>query len=187
MEDTMSNFTTRLLKCPACGGPLDPPAGESSMKCPYCGNAVVIPESLRTPTNNQTQAQGSLFNGLNLGAMMGAGAQWTEVVNLAQSGRKAEAIQKYMAFSGQSEWDAQRVVDSLAGAQMYEYTPGSGYSTVQVAPIVNAYTETAKSVTRWSMWLGCGITAFVLIIILVTMIPVLVGVAASIWAAFNSF
>ncbi len=71
----MSNFTMRLLKCPACGGPLDPPAGESSMKCPYCGNAVVIPESLRTPAPNQTQQQGSLFGGINLGAMMGAGAE----------------------------------------------------------------------------------------------------------------
>jgi len=43
------SLTMRLLKCPACGGPLDPPAGESTMKCTYCGNAVVIPESLRLP------------------------------------------------------------------------------------------------------------------------------------------
>ncbi|MEW6404395.1 MAG: Trm112 family protein [Chloroflexota bacterium] len=183
----MSNFTMRLLKCPACGGPLDTPAGESSMKCPYCGNAVIIPESLRTPAANQTQPQGSLFSGLNLGAMMGAGAQWTEVVQLAQSGRRAEAEKKYMAMSGQSEYDARRVVESLAGAQTYEFTPGSGYTSVQVAPIVNAYADTAKSITRWSMWLGCGITAFVMIIIVITMLPVIIGVIASLWAAFNSF
>ncbi len=90
-----------------------------------------------------------------------------------------------MAMSGQSEYDAKRVVESLAGAQTYEFTPGSDYTSVQVAPIVNAYTNTAKSITRWSMWLGCGIAAFVMIMILITLIPVLVGVAASIWAAFK--
>ncbi|MBI5842980.1 MAG: hypothetical protein HZB19_23045 [Chloroflexi bacterium] len=180
----MSNVTMRLLKCPACGGPMDPPAGEGSMKCPYCGNAVIIPESLRTPAPGQTQQQGSLFSGLNLGAMMGAGAQWTEIVQLAQSGRKEEAEKKYAAMSGQSEYDAKRVVESLAGAQTYEFTPGSGYTSVQAAPIVNAYADTAKSITRWSMWLGCGIAAFVMIVILITIIPILIGVFASLWAAF---
>jgi outer membrane protein assembly factor BamB len=32
----------QLLNCPACGAPLKPPAGESSMVCPYCNNAVTI-------------------------------------------------------------------------------------------------------------------------------------------------
>lgn len=166
---------------------MDPPAGESAMKCPYCGNAVMIPESLRAPAAGQTQQPGTLFSGMNLGSMMGAGMQWTEVVNLAQNGRKDEAIKKYMAFSGQSEWDAQRVVESLAGAQVYEVTPGSGYSAVQVAPMISSYAETAKSVTRWSMWLGCGITAFVMLIIVITMLPILIGLFAGIWAAFSSF
>ena len=157
------------------------------MKCPYCGNGVSIPESFRTPAPGQTQQGGSLFSGLNLGAMMGAGAQWTEIVQLAQSGRRDEAEKKYMAMSGQSQYDARRVVDSLAGAQTYEFTPGSSYTSVQVAPLVTAYADTAKTVTRWSLWLGCGITAFVLIMIAVTMLPVLLGVAASIWAAFSSF
>jgi hypothetical protein len=52
---------------------------------------------------------------------------------------------------------------------------------------MSTYAETAKSVTRWSLWLGCGITAFVMIIIVVTMLPVLIGVFASLWAAFNAF
>jgi DNA-directed RNA polymerase subunit RPC12/RpoP len=41
--------TTRLFKCPTCGGPLEPPEGESAMKCPYCANTVIVPESLRVP------------------------------------------------------------------------------------------------------------------------------------------
>ncbi len=185
----MSGYTMRLLKCPGCGGPMDPTtATGSSMKCPYCGNAVVIPESLRKPEPGQHSQSSGLLSGMDMGAMMGYGAQWSEVVQLAQMGKKDEALKKYMAFSPtSSEADARRAVDSLSGAQTYEFTPGSSYGAVQIAPIMASYAETAKSVTRWSMWLGCGITAFVMIIIVVTTLPILIGVFASLWAAFNSF
>jgi predicted RNA-binding Zn-ribbon protein involved in translation (DUF1610 family) len=183
----MSTLSMRLLKCPACGGPIDPPSGESSTKCPYCGNAVIIPESLRKPAPNQQQPQGSLLNGMDMGQMMGYGAQWSQVVQLAQQGKKEEAVQKYLSFSSVSEADARRTVDALASSQVYEFTPGTGYTTAHIAPIMASYADTAKSVTKWSMWLSCGITAFVMIIILITVIPVLIGVFASVWAAFSSF
>ena len=183
----MSTFTMKLLKCPACGGPIDPPSGESAVKCPYCGNAVVIPESLRKPDPDQKQEQGSLFSGVDISAMNGYGAQWAQVVQLAQSGEKDEALKKYLSFSGVSESDARHTVDALASSQVYEFTPGSGYTSASIAPIMASYADTAKTVTKWSMWLSCGITAFVMIIIAITVIPVLIGVVASIWAAFNSF
>jgi len=182
----MSNFTMRLLKCPACGGPIDPPSGESTMKCPYCGNAVVIPENLRKPDPNQSQNQGSLFSGVDMNALNGYGANWAEVMQLAQSGKKDEAIKKYVSFAHVSESDAKYTIEALAGAQTYEYAPTtSGYSAVQIAPIMASYADTAKSVTRWSLWLGCGITAFILLITVITMLPVLIGVFASLWAAFR--
>ncbi len=37
----------RSFKCPTCGAPLEPESGKSTMKCPYCGDTVVIPKSLR--------------------------------------------------------------------------------------------------------------------------------------------
>ena len=184
----MSNsYTMRLLKCPACGGPMDPPGGESSMKCPYCGNLVAIPESLRKPDPNQQQPQGTLFSGADYGSLMGYGAQWSEVVMMAQNSQKDAAVKKYMSFSNVSESDAKAMVDSLAGAQTYEFTPGTGYNAVQIAPILASYADTAKSVTKWSMWLSCGITAFVMIIIVITVIPILISVFAGVWAAFQSF
>ncbi len=181
----MSTLSMKLLKCPACGGPIDPPGGESAIKCPYCGNAVVIPESLRKP--DQKQEQGSIFSGMDSSAMSGYGAQWAEVVQLAQKGQKEEALKKYLGFSTISESDAKHTVDALASSQVYEFTPGSGYTSANIAPIMASYADTAKSVTKWSMWLSCGITAFVMIIIIITVIPVLIGVAASLWAAFSSF
>lgn len=183
----MSTLSMRLLKCPSCGGPIDPPRGESAIKCPYCGSAISIPENLRKPDPQQQQPQGSLLSGMDMGKMMGYGAQWSEVVQLAQRGQKEEALKKYMSFSSVSEADARRTVDALANSQVYEFTPGMGYTSASIAPIMASYADTAKSVTKWSIWLSCGITAFVMFIILITVIPTMIGVFASIWAAFNSF
>lgn len=183
----MSTFTMKLLKCPACGGPIDPPGGESAVKCPYCGNAVVIPESLRKPEPDQKQEQASPFSGVDISAMNGYGAQWGQVVQLAQSGKKDEALKKYLSFSNVNESDARHTVDALASSQVYKFAPGTGYTSATIAPIMESYADTAKTVTKWSMWLSCGITAFVMIIIVITVIPVLIGVFASLWAAFSSF
>ncbi|MFN8381433.1 MAG: hypothetical protein U0V02_05810 [Anaerolineales bacterium] len=181
----MSTFTMKLLKCPACGGPIDPPSGESAIKCPYCGNAVVIPENLRKTESNQEQR--SIFSGVDISAMNGYGAQWAEVVQLAQSGKKDEALKKYLSFTTVGESDARHTVDALANSQVYKFSPDTGYTTASIAPIMASYADTAKSVTKWSMWLSCGITAFVMIIIAITVIPILIGVFASLWAAFSSF
>lgn len=177
----MTTYSMKLLKCPACGGPVDPPSGQSSMKCPYCGNAIVIPESLRKTEADKQETSSNLFG--NLGSMMGYGAQWAEVVQLAQSGKKDEALKKYLGFSSVSEADARRTVDSLANTQTYTFT-GTGYD---IAPMMTTYAETAKTVTKWSMWFTCGITAFIMVITLVIIGVILIATFGSLWAAFNSF
>ncbi len=178
--------TMRLLKCPACGGPLDPPAGESTMKCPYCTNSVIIPESLRLQKQSSSSPQASIFSGIDMNAMVGYGTHWAEVVQLAQSGNKADAIKKYMALTGNNESSANYMVNTLAGYQSYEFTPGSYNSVQQIyAPMMQQTNETIKNVTKLSLWLGLGITAFVVCIIVVTMLPVLIGVFASLMAVFK--
>lgn len=181
----MSDYTMKLLKCPACGGPVDPPSGQSSMKCPYCANAIVIPESLRTKEKSSESA--SVFNGIEYSSMVGYGRQWGDVVNLAQSGNKLEAIKKYMALTGQSESDARYTVDALGSSQSYEYNPGMN-GVHQIYPnMMSDAMNMSKSYMKWSMWLGCGITAFVMVIIVITVLPILIGVFATMWAAFSSF
>lgn len=185
----MTTYSMKLLKCPACGGPIDPPSGESSMKCPYCGNAVVIPESLRKTESTQQQSQGSLFTGLDMNSMLGYGAHWAEVVQLAQGGKKEEAVKKYMSFSSISESDARRTVEGLASSQVYEVSANTGfgtaYTTDYVAPMMKSYADTAKTVTKWSLWFTCGIMAFVFAIIIIVTVATMGGVFASIWAAFR--
>ena len=36
-----------LFNCPSCGGSLTPQPNQNQVKCPYCGNQVILPEHLR--------------------------------------------------------------------------------------------------------------------------------------------
>src|SRR5688572_1958674 len=180
----MSDYTMKLLKCPACGGPVDPPSGQSTMKCPYCSNAIVIPESLRH--KEKTSESASVFSGIEYSSMVGYGKQWGEVVSLAQGGNKEEALKKYVALTGQSESDAKYTVDALSSSQSYSYNQSGGVYQVYPDMMKDAM-NMSKSYMKWSLWLGCGITVFVMGIIVLTMLPIIIGVFASIWAAFNSF
>ncbi|MBI3166445.1 MAG: hypothetical protein IPG44_13355 [Anaerolineales bacterium] len=173
-ENTMN---LKLIKCPSCGGPIDPPGGESAIRCPYCGSSVVIPESLRKPAAPSNQSPSSnLFGDVDANSLLGYSAQWSQVVQLAQQGRKEEAVQKYMSFSPVNETDAQRTVEGLALSQVYDV---SAY-TASIAPMVASYTDTAKKITAWSFGFSCLITGFI-------MLMVLLIVGGTLWAVFNSF
>lgn len=182
----MSTQSMHLLKCPACGGPLDPPAGESTMKCTYCSSSVMIPESLRVQKESMSSQPMSIFSGIDMNAMVGYGTHWGEVVQLAQRGNKPEAIKKYIALTGGDEATATQMVNSLAGYQSYDLTSGSRKSVEQIyAPVMVETAKTVRNVTRMSMWMGCGITAFVMVIVLITLIPMLIGVFASLAPLFK--
>lgn len=175
----MSEYTMKLIKCPSCGGPIDPPGGESTAKCPYCGSAVIIPENLRKPAAAQQQSSSSVF-GMDMNSMMGYGAQWSQVVQLAQQGRKEEAVQKYLSFSSISEADARRTVEGLANSQIYDVGAYASNVANAYAPMVASYTDTAKKITAWSFGFSCLITAAVLLITLIVTGTIL-------WAVFQSF
>ncbi len=40
----------KTFNCPTCGAVLDVPAGQADVHCSFCGNTVIVPEELRTPT-----------------------------------------------------------------------------------------------------------------------------------------
>lgn len=174
----MSTQSFKLLKCPSCGGPIEPPGGESSIKCPYCGVSVIVPESLRKTETQNSQSQGHLFSSPDLNSMLGYGAQWSQVVQLAQGGKKEEAVKKYMSFSSISEADARRTVEGLANSQVYDVS--SVYSAVNIAPMMANYADTAKKITAWSLGFSCLVTGFIMVVVLIV-------VGFSLWAAFAAF
>lgn len=177
----MSDYTMKLVKCPSCGGPIDPPGGESAVRCPYCANTVIIPENLRKPAASQPQASssGGMF-GMDLGSMMGYGAQWSQVVQLAQQGKKEEAVQKYMSFSSISEGDARRTVEGLANSQVYDVGAYANSVATAYAPMVASYTDTAKKITAWSFGFSCLITGFIMLVVLLVL-------GVTFWSVFRSF
>jgi hypothetical protein len=113
---------------------------------------------------------------MDMGSMLGYGAQWSQVVQLAQGGQKEEAVKKYMSFSSVSEADARRTVEGLAQSQVYDV---SAY-TASIAPMVANYADTAKKVAAWSFGFTCLITGFIMLVILIV-------VGATLWATFSAF
>ncbi len=66
-KDVMAELQT--FSCPSCAAPLDIPRRvDETIRCPYCGTSVVVPESLRTERPTLTdelrdQARGHLRAG----------------------------------------------------------------------------------------------------------------------------
>ena len=179
----MSEYTMKLIKCPSCGGPIDPPTGESTARCPYCGSSVIIPENLRKPAASsqaQTSSNNNSMFGMDMNSMMGYGAQWSQVVQLAQAGKKEEAVQKYMSFSSISEMDARRTVEGLANSQVYDVGAYTNSVMNAYAPMVQSYTDTAKKITAWSFGFSCLITGFIMLVVLLI-------VGGTLWSVFSSF
>lgn len=115
--------------------------------------------------------------GMDLGSMMGYGAQWSQVVQLAQQGRKEEAVKKYMSFSSLSEADVRRSVEGLSNSQVCDV---GAYASNAQAAVVAGYTDAAKRITVWSLGFSCLITVFIMSVILIM-------VGFTLWAAFRAF
>ncbi|HEX8696410.1 MAG TPA: hypothetical protein VF746_28585 [Longimicrobium sp.] len=92
------------LHCPTCSAPLDlPPAGETRVKCPYCGAAVLLSEA-------------------GAGHPRGVAPDTTaEIVRLLRAGQWLPAIQLYRERTGVGLKEAKEAVERIAAAQ----PPGS--------------------------------------------------------------
>jgi len=123
-----------------------------------------------------------------MNAMVGYGAQWSEVVQLAQSGDKAAAMDKYKSLTGSDDAGAKYMVDTLGGYQAYEITGNNSVQQIYT-PLISQSLQRAdavtKSATRMTLWLTCGITAFVFVLISIITIFVLFSVFGSMWFAFR--
>ena len=109
--------SSKVLKCPSCGGPLDLKDRTAiTIKCQYCGASVAIPESMRSPEG--PSAQYSL----------------SDVTRLAKEGKLDEAARIYSKITGLSHENAMYSVKSIAGMQSDGQT-----STPAAAPVQQPY------------------------------------------------
>jgi len=118
----------RAFKCPSCGAPIEPEVGTLTMKCPYCGGTVIIPESLRTPPPSAGPTLNDAFqfglNGIDLNQIVGNAMQLPEALSLAKQGRVDEAAQIYSRITGMEHEDAVKAVQAMAGGHAVALTPG---------------------------------------------------------------
>ena len=172
----------RAFKCPSCGAPLEPEVGTLTMKCPYCGGTVVIPESLRVappsagPTLNDAFQFG--LNGIDLNQIVGNAMQLPDAINLAKQGRIDEAAQIYGKITGMEHDDAVKAVQAMAGGHAVALTPGrpganfqqfnTSYTTPPAAQFSSpaqtnfageSYTPPAKKRSGWTCFVIIAILA----------------------------
>jgi LSD1 subclass zinc finger protein len=95
--------------CPSCGAPLEyDGSGNASMRCPFCNNAVVAPEALRTvrptvpPVVPPSTGPGAFVNGPNPAV--------TLTVEVHPTNRPA--------------FTAQVPCIAIAGSSVHKYQPG---------------------------------------------------------------
>ncbi len=148
----------RAFKCPSCGAPLEPEIGTLTMKCPYCGGTVVIPESLRTPARSSGPTLGEAFefglNGIDLNQIVGNAMQLPEAISLAQKGRVDEAAEIYSKITGMDHSDAVAAVKDMASGRAVSLTPGRPGATWQ--QFETSYSEPSIQISTPSISASTG-------------------------------
>ncbi|MBK7449901.1 MAG: NHL repeat-containing protein [Anaerolineales bacterium] len=131
-----NNTPTPTFNCPTCEAKIEPVAGMVAMKCPYCGNTIVIPESVRTilqyPNNATYNAPVSSYTpSVNPSQPPEYIPSLTDVTNLAKQGKLEEAAKAYSKITGLNAKDSMFSVQSMAGIQ-----PQAPAPTAQATPEV---------------------------------------------------
>lgn len=122
---------TQPFKCPSCGAPLSLESAGATLRCPFCGNSVIVPENLRPPHAHQKHpANPSLDN------IVGQAARLGELGRLVRGGNKIAAVKLYRELFGTSLRDAKDAVERLERGEPIEVmnVSGGAYENVQINP-----------------------------------------------------
>jgi len=103
------------FQCPACGAPLELPKDAASIQCPYCHHVVIVPESLRTASSLSTHEPDVPDT-----------ARIQEIIVIARSGNKIEAIKQYRELTGVGLKEAKDAVEALMAGRPVEITVKKG-------------------------------------------------------------
>lgn len=156
------------FKCTSCGGPLEYEAGGAlTVRCPFCGSSIIVPEELR-PRHAAQPASGGFFDGLF--KLQERAANLQEIARLARNGQKIEAIKLYREIFGVGLGEAKLAVERMAAGEQPGHVSVSMHD-VQAHPAVQQMTHTAKRTASW--------------IVLAVVIIVFAGIAAGIIAFVN--
>ncbi len=134
------------FKCTSCGGPLEyEQGGALTVRCPFCGSSIIVPEELR-PRPVAQPASGGFFDGLL--RMQERAANLQEIARLARSGNKLEAIKLYREIFGVGLAEAKLAVERMAAGEQPGQVSVSMHD-VQAHPAVQQITHKAKRTVSW--------------------------------------
>jgi LSD1 subclass zinc finger protein len=153
------------FKCTSCGGPLEyEEGGAPTVRCPFCGNSIIVPEELRPRRAAHTPGGGGFFDGLF--RLQERAANLQEVARLARAGNKIEAIKLYREMFGVSLAEAKLAVERMAAGEQPGHVSVS-MQDVQAHPAVQQMTHKAKRTASW--------------VVLAIVIIIFAGVGVGIW------
>jgi predicted RNA-binding Zn-ribbon protein involved in translation (DUF1610 family) len=157
------------FKCTSCGGPLEyVEGGALTVRCPFCGSSIIVPEELRPRPTAAGSPSGGFFDGLF--KLHERAANLQEIARLARSNRKIEAIRLYREIFGVGLEEAKIAVDRMAdGSETPSVSVMSSSSTPDLQTEV--YQRVARPIKRFTLvWIIIvlfivGVTAAVGLII----------------------
>jgi DNA-binding beta-propeller fold protein YncE/DNA-directed RNA polymerase subunit RPC12/RpoP len=184
---------TQTFDCPTCGAPLDIKTGaDPVIRCPYCNASVVVPEELRIP-GSKPSTKKAIF-GSDPDSAIDQIPQFKEIIELARSGNKIEAIKKYRQITNAGLKDAKDMVEALAAGK-----PLTLADIDKSIPVVSAYQsdqvvldkQVSEALAKTAAGTGAGISCFIIglisFIVLVTVVPILIAFTQEGGPLFNTW
>jgi sugar lactone lactonase YvrE len=153
------------FKCTSCGGPLEyDGSGALTVRCPFCGSSIIVPEELR-PRPAAQASSGGFFDGILRLQQRAANLQ--EIARLARAGQKIEAIRLYREIFNVGLAEAKLAVERMAAGEQPGQVSVSMYD-VQANPAAQNLAHKANSsAVKW--------------IVFTVVVLILAGVGAGIW------
>jgi DNA-directed RNA polymerase subunit RPC12/RpoP len=128
---------TQLFQCPSCNAPLEYDGVKSLVGCPYCGNNVIVPETLR-PRSKHTSGDDEGSSGTPFPKRDIMNVLQT-IQQMARNGQKIQAIRLFRDAFGATLEEARSAVESLAAGNTINPPPIS-------APFGRVYRQNPQQV-----------------------------------------
>lgn len=166
---------SQSFTCPNCSAPLDYSGDDLTIRCPYCGGSVIVPDALRPPASHapvsapQAHAPSPWIGG----SLLSQTERLHEITRLIRGGNKIEAIKLYREMFNVGLGEAKDAVDRLEAGKPV-LMPGSVVVTAQTSafpstPYTSSQVKTAVTTAGGAAagGLACSGLAAVLILLVV--------------------
>ncbi|HEY0544822.1 MAG TPA: ribosomal protein L7/L12 [Pyrinomonadaceae bacterium] len=158
---------TQPFKCPSCGGPLEYDGFNTTVRCSFCSNQVIVPEEL---LGGSAHARGSAAAPLpeQLGRL-------AEIGRLISGGNKIAAIKVYRETFGVGLTEAKEAVENLSAGRSVEVSRGVRINGLQYQSPPLPYSAPPQAY-RARTSKGCS-PLVIAIVILTVIVSAVVGIA----------